>query len=192
MVGCEDNFFEIGGTSLHGLRLFTRIRSDFRVALPLGTLFRAPTLEKLAAIIETTANATRGKVSPLTCIQMAGDELPFFGIHGGDGGALFYKGLLPRFGSERPLYTIEAPALVDESLPIEALDIEHVAAEYVALIRLAQRRGPYLLGGYSYGGIVAYEMAQQMIAAGDEVPLVVLFDTENPNTPAREYSLENG
>jgi amino acid adenylation domain-containing protein len=188
-VGSEDNFFEIGGTSLHGLRLFTRIRSDFRVALPLGTLFRAPTLAKLAAVIETSANATRGKVSPLTCIQPSGDELPFFGIHGGDGGALFYKGLLSRFGTERQLYTIESPALVDESLPIESISIPEVAAEYVALIRLAQRRGPYVLGGYSYGGLVALEMAQQLLAAGEEVPLLVMFDTENPNVPAREYTL---
>ncbi len=188
-VSSDDNFFEIGGTSLHGLRLFTRIRTDFRVALPLGTLFRAPTLEKLATVIETTANATRGKVSPLTCIQPTGDELAFFGIHGGDGGALFYKGLLSRFGTERQLYTVESPALIDESLPIESIPIPAVAAEYVALIRLAQRRGPYVLGGYSYGGLVAYEMAQQLLAAGEEVPLLVMFDTENPNVPAREYTL---
>lgn len=188
-VGLEDHFFEIGGTSLHGLRLFTRIRSDFRVALPLSTLFRASTLEALAGLIENSANATRGKISPLACIQAGGEGTPFFGIHGGDGGALFYKGLLPGLRAERPFYTIEAPALVDESLPIEDRRIADVAADYLALLRPVQRHGPYLLGGYSYGGIVAYEMAQQLVAAGEEVAMLILFDTENPNTPAREYSL---
>lgn len=188
-IGAEDNFFDIGGTSLHGLRLFNRIRQEFSVALPLGTLFRASTLEKLAAVIDTNAKAVKGKASPITCIQPAGDELPFFGIHGGDGGALFYKGLLPRLGSDRPIFTIEAPALTDESIPIEVHSIEQVAAEYIHMIRTSQRRGPYVLGGYSYGGIVAYEMAQQLIHMGEEVPLVVLFDTENPNVPARARSL---
>jgi thioesterase domain-containing protein/acyl carrier protein len=188
-IGLDDNFFDIGGTSLHGLRLFTRIRQEFRVALPLGTLFRAPTLQNLAALIESNSNASRGKSSPITCIQPAGDELPFFGIHGGDGGALFYKGLLPRLGTERPVFTIESPALLDESIPIESLPISQVAAEYLTLIRSVQRRGPYLLGGYSYGGIVAYEMAHQLLQLGEDVALLVLFDTENPNVPAREYSL---
>ena len=188
-VGAEDNFFEIGGTSLHGLRLFMRIREEFKVSLPLGTLFQSPTLAQLAVHIETSVHGARGKLSPLTCIQEGGTELPFFGVHGGDGGALFYKGLLPGLGKDRPFFTLESPALVDETIPIENRQIAHVASEYLALVRAAQRRGPYVLGGYSYGGIVAFEMAQQLLAAGEEVALVVLFDTENPNTPAREYSL---
>ena len=188
-VGVEDHFFDIGGTSLHGLRLFSRIREEFRVALPLGTLFRSPTLEQLATFIESSTHSARGKGSPLSCIQPAGDGLPFFGIHGGDGGAMFYKGLLPGLGTERPFFTLESPALVDDSIPIEARSIAHVASEYLALVRTAQRRGPYLLGGYSYGGLVAYEMALQLLAAGDEIALLILFDTENPNIPAREYSL---
>ncbi len=188
-VGAEDNFFEIGGTSLHGLRLFMRIREEFRVSLPLGTLFQSPTLARLAVHIETSVNGARGTGSPLACIQEGGTEVPFFGVHGGDGGALFYKGLLPGLGRERPFFTLESPALVDETIPIEIRPIAHVASEYLALVRAAQRRGPYVLGGYSYGGIVAYEMAQQLLAAGEEVSMVVLFDTENPNVPAREYSL---
>ena len=102
---------------------------------------------------------------------------------------MFYKGLLPGLGKDRPFFTLESPALVDETIPIENRQIAHVASEYLALVRAAQRRGPYVLGGYSYGGIVAFEMAQQLLAAGEEVAMVVLFDTENPNTPAREYSL---
>ena len=188
-VGVDDDFFEIGGTSLHGLGLFMRIREEFKVSLPLGTLFQSPTLAQLAAHIETSVNGTRSKVSPLTCIQEGGAELPFFGVHGGDGGALFYKGMLPGLGRERPFFTLESPALVDETIPIENRPIAQVAAEYLALVRAAQRRGPYVIGGYSYGGIVAYEMAQQLVAAGEEVAMVVLFDTENPNMPAREYSL---
>ncbi len=188
-IGAHSDFFAVGGTSLNGLRLFTRIQKEFQLTLPLGTLFQATTIEKLARVIDLNSMSRAHKVSPLVCIQPVGQKPLLCFIHGGDGGAIFYKDLLPNLNAAHPVYTIEAPALVDALMPIEPTPPEKVAADYIALLQKTQPRGPYVLGGYSYGGVVAYEMACQLTEAGHEVALVILFDSENPNTQPRAYSL---
>lgn len=187
-IGVGTDFFAAGGTSLNGLKLFTSIRQEFGLALPLGTLFRNSTLEKLAAVIDSACQSGQRSVSPITCLQPAGAGLPIFCVHGGDGGALFFGSMVPAWGTDHPLYAIEAPALVDDSLPVEPKSVEQVAADYLKYVRSVQPRGPYMIGGYSYGGIVAYEMARQVIESGDEMQLLVLFDTDSPNVELRQRS----
>ncbi len=184
-VSATADFFALGGTSLNGLRLFTRIRQTMGVALPLGTLFRAPTLERMSVELDAALQGLGVRPSPLSCIQPKGREIPLICLHGGDGGTIFYRNLLPYVGDSRPIYTIESPSLVDESLPILAESVDVAAANYIKILREARPHGPYILAGYSYGGILAFEMARRLEADGEQVPLVILFDTEHPNYKPR-------
>ncbi|MBP7949465.1 MAG: amino acid adenylation domain-containing protein [Verrucomicrobiales bacterium] len=187
-LGLESDFFSLGGTSLMALKLLLRIREQFQTALPLGRLFHAPTLGKLARLLDAKP-AGETFPTPISCLQPGSGLPPLFLIHGGDGGANFYTVLLPGLGAARPVYIIEATALTDEKVPQDLETIEETAATYVALLRTVQPQGPYLLGGYSYGGVVVYEMARQLQAAGEELGPVVLFDTENPAVALRRYGL---
>jgi amino acid adenylation domain-containing protein len=177
----EDDFFAFGGTSLQGLKLFSSIQREFKVALPLSTIFRASILGKLASLIDSARLEPFGPTgSPLVCVDPLGDAPPLFCIHGGDGGALFYSRLFDNLGQQRPIYTLEAPALIDLKIPIVYHPVEQIAAEYLDLILEVHTNGPCVLTGFSYGGLVAWEIARQMVALGHEAPVVVLLDTCNP------------
>jgi amino acid adenylation domain-containing protein/FkbH-like protein len=121
-------------------------------------------------------------------IQPKGDLPPLFAVHGGDGGVLFYGQLAERLGEGRPFYAFEAPALTATS-PIPEETVEETAAHYLVELRKVQQAGPYHLCGYSFGGVVAYEMARQLSLAGEEVEFLGLVDTENPSVEARKLSL---
>ncbi|MCB1090677.1 MAG: alpha/beta fold hydrolase, partial [Verrucomicrobiae bacterium] len=207
----------------------SRIQRTLGVTLPLGRLFRAPTIRQLARAIdeekeaatppETDASAPgsepvepsvhRGGIhlieddeipketapsesfvaAPTTvAIQPKGDELPIFAVHGGDGGILFYGNLASRLGEERPFYAFEAPALTAEG-PVPEESVETTAARYLSEMRKVRPEGPYILCGYSFGGVVAFEMACQLVRQGGEVALLGLFDTENPAAEARRLSM---
>ncbi|MDB4673215.1 amino acid adenylation domain-containing protein [Verrucomicrobiales bacterium] len=233
-VGPEDDFFLIGGHSMAGLQLFTKIEKTFGKSLPLGTLFTAPTIRSLAthltdAQIDSGLSSTPApetepapeqatppesekpsahsqkiripdvvpvespvptidpmrtyQAPPGTTIQpvsLEGDLPPLFCIHGGDGGTLFYRPLAHALQVGRPVFAIESPMLSDSSITAPPDTIEEAAANYVKQVRAVRPEGPYILSGYSYGGIVAFEMAQQLRREGHDVPLLILFDTVNP------------
>ncbi|MGB6222854.1 amino acid adenylation domain-containing protein [Haloferula sp.] len=191
-VGRDDDFFELGGNSLGGLRMFARIRREFGVLLPLAMLLRAKNIRALAMGIDSKLDPERS-IAPrrsdhLAEVQASGDKPPVFAVHGGDGGVLFYREMAERLPKDRPFFAIESPDLGHNEEIIVA-SIESTAAKYVGLLREKQRSGPYLLAGYSYGGVVVYEMARQLTAAGEEVPFVGLFDTVNPAAEMRPYAL---
>ncbi|MEZ5324389.1 MAG: amino acid adenylation domain-containing protein [Verrucomicrobiales bacterium] len=188
-VGVTDDFFAIGGHSLKGLQLFTRIHDQFEVSLPLATLFKAPTIEKLAAMITGVHSAGAPAPETIAVLREAGSKTPIFSVHGGDGGVLFYKDFCDLLDSDRPFYAIEAPMLLDPRRLEAEESVEATASLYIEQLRSVRPRGPYIVGGYSFGGSVAYEMAQQLRSAGDEVEMLVLFDTPNP---ARESEFRNG
>ncbi len=184
-IGRHDNFFDLGGHSLLALQLFHEIEKRWGKALPLATLFRAPTLDTLAALLAEPA-VVAGDC--LVAIQPLGGKPPIFCIHGGDGGVLLYRDLARALGEERPFCGMEADYLVGRD-DIGAESIEHLAAAYIRRIQNARPTGPYHLAGYSLGGVIAFEMAQQLRRAGAEVGLVALLDTYNPARPQRRLTL---
>lgn len=186
-IGVEDNFFEIGGHSLLALRLFSRIQQEMNVNLPLATLFKEPTIRYLAELIE--GGQEHITWSSLVPIKAAGSRLPFFGIHGMDGNILFWHNITLHLPPDLPFYGLQAQGIDGRSKAIES--ITEMASLYLQEVRRVQPHGPYHLGGYSLGGEIAFEMAQQLIHQGETVALLVMFDTSNPNRAVRP-SAESG
>jgi amino acid adenylation domain-containing protein len=175
-IGITDNFFEIGGHSLMAVQMMARLQADFGQRPSLATLFEGPTIERLAvALMHMTG--TRGD-SPLVAIQPSGDLMPFFCIHPVGGSVLAYAELARLLGLEQPFFGLQARGLEGEAPPRES--IQEMATAYIDAIKLVRPEGPYLLGGWSLGGVIAFEMARQLEAAGENVPLVVLFDSRLP------------
>jgi thioesterase domain-containing protein len=203
-VGRDDDFFELGGQSLIAVRLFTRMRKKYSVDLPLATLFEAPTITQCAAIVARSLGIADGaegddaapaadggppaqqvphRSEPaafrsLVTIQKGGDRIPFFCAHGAGGHVLNFRDLAAAMGRGQPFYGLQARG-VDGVLPPHET-IQEMAAAYIEEVRAVQPHGPYMFGGYSGGGLIAYEMAQQVIAAGETVAMVALLDTVPP------------
>ncbi len=190
-ISRHDSFFELGGHSLAALQLFASISNHWHIRIPMATLIQAPTPRLLGSVVDReTAAARQGGVprSVVIPVRAEGHLAPLFCIHGGDGGVIFYRDLAKHLPAGRPLLAIEAPALgADEE--VRVIPVEESAAHYIRALREHQPRGPFHLAGYSYGGLLVYEMASQLIAAGESVAFAGLFDTVNPAAPTREYSL---
>lgn len=184
-VGIHDDFFELGGHSLMAVGLFAEIDKQLGKNLPLATLFQAPTISQLAAIIEQ--EGWTAPWSPLVAIQPHGSREPFFSIHGADGEVLFYSKLAALLGEDQPFYGLQAQGL--DGGQVRHSSMESIAALYIKEIRNIQPSGPYFLGGYSFGGILSFEIAQQLSARGETVALLALFDANNPVLPPRRYTL---
>ena len=193
-IGVADNFFDLGGHSLLAVRLFSQIEKAFNKKLPLATLFRAPTIEEIANVLREKTAVKNW--STIVDIQPKGSKPPFFWIHslGGDGGGgfFYYRKLAELLGPDQPSFGVRSPE--------EPFDrIEDMAAFYVSELRKSQPEGPYYLGGFCFGGNVAFEMAQQLTALGEEVALLVMLETSPPNldqkqswsATAAKYSIEN-
>jgi amino acid adenylation domain-containing protein len=176
-VGVRDNFFELGGHSLLALRLVGEMQRQFGRELPLAVLFQQGTVEHLAEVLREQFTATA--LSPLVAIQPRGTLPPLFFVHVGSGNVLCYLDLARGLGDDQPFYGIQDPNLYAEEFP--DLAVEAMAARYVEAVREAQPDGPYLLGGWSFGGLVAFEMARQMRERGEEVALLALLDTGAPD-----------
>ncbi|MCO5195725.1 MAG: condensation domain-containing protein [Anaerolineae bacterium] len=171
-VGIDDNFFELGGHSLSALRLFTQIREEFDVHLPLATLFEATTVAQLARLI--SENSDNDQWSSLVPIQPLGDKTPLFCIHGLTGDVLWFRLLGELLAPHQPFYGVRARGLDGVSEPFD--DMAAMAAFYIDEIKRVQPEGPYFLGGASLGGTVALEMAHQLAERGETVALLVMFD----------------
>ena len=174
-IGLDQNYFDLGGDSPLAVQLFAQIEKAFKVKLPLATLFEAPTIEELAQILRREASAPRW--SALVAIQPDGSRPVFFCVHGAGGNVLIYRDLSQNLGSDQPFYGLQSPGLDGSRPPLTR--IEDMAELYVKEIRAVQPYGPYFLGGYCMGGTIAYEMAQQLRAQGEQVALLALFDTMN-------------
>jgi amino acid adenylation domain-containing protein len=184
-IGITDNFFsDLGGDSLQAVLIFAELNKALGERLSLATLFEAPTIEKLAQKIARGLSERDWK--PLVAIQLQGKNPPFFAIHGGDGNVLFYRQLSEFLGKEQPFYGLQAQGL--DGSPSTQTSVETTAAYYLEEIRNVQPHGPYLLGGYSFGGLLSYEIARELRASGEEVALLALFDTPNPANRPRARS----
>jgi phthiocerol/phenolphthiocerol synthesis type-I polyketide synthase E len=174
-IGLDQNYFDIGGDSPLAVQLFAQIEKVFKVKLPLATLFEAPTIELLAQILRGGAQASGW--SPLVSIQSQGSRPPFFCIHPHRGNVLIYRDLSRHLGSDQPFYGLQSRGLDGSCAPLTR--IEEMAALYIKEIRKVQPHGPYFLGGYCMGGTVAYEIAQQFRAGGEQIALLVMIDSMN-------------
>jgi len=173
-VGIYDNFFDLGGHSLLAVRLMAEIKKAFGRDLSLSKLLQNPTIAALADSLKQHDNQAW---TPLVGIQTAGNKPPLFCIHAAGGYALCYRELASLLGDQQPCYGLEARGLNGG----EAHDsIEAMVACYIAEIQTLQPQGPYYLGGWSLGGVIAYEMARQLQEAGEQVALLALFDSYTP------------
>lgn len=179
--GRDDSFFVLGGHSLLALRMFSRVEREFGVSLPLVALLKAPTIRKFASLIELEGVQSTGSTErriPIATLNPAGSHEPLFLIHGGDGGVIFYRSLAERLSENRPILAIESPGFREGNAYYAS--IEEMAEAYCAVIRSRQPVGPYFLGGYSFGAIVAYEIAGILVASGESISGFVNIDGLSP------------
>ena len=179
-VGIHDDFFALGGHSLLAVRLTKRIEGIAGAAFPLAALFQGATVARVAARLREGRPIA---ASPLVALQPHGARPPLFLVHPSGGGAFCYLALAAALSQDQPVYAFQSPALA-EAEP-QPRDVPALAEQYLALLRERQPEGPYRLGGWSFGGLVAYEMARSLEAQGQEVALLALLDAR-PADPAAE------
>jgi amino acid adenylation domain-containing protein len=168
-VRVTDNFFELGGYSLLGVHLFAEVEKKFGKQLPLAALFEHPTIESMATLLRGGEWSSRGKT--IVAVQPEGARAPFFCVHG-------RADLLAKYlDREQPLYWLHH---AQEGANVDYTSIESVAANHIQDIRKYQQHGPYYLGGYSFGGVVAFEMARQLQQDGEQVAMLALIDPTSP------------
>lgn len=172
-IGVNEDFFNLGGDSVLAMSLLARVSQETGYLLPAGGIFSAPTVERLAASLR--AGSAPDLWSPLVPMQTAGVRPPFFCVHPGGGNVLCYLQLSRHLGSDQPFYGLQAPGVDGIREPLTS--VEEMAEEYVAAIREVRPEGPYSLGGWSVGGVVAYEMAQQLRTAGEDIASLVVIDS---------------
>ena len=166
----RDNFFELGGHSLLVVQLLERVEQVTGKRLNVASLFNAPTIETLAQLLRRQTNLT--PPSPLVAIQPHGALTPCFFVHPAGGSVLPYIALSGALGVERPFYALEGT--------LGERQIELMAARYIDAVRAVRPDGPFLLGGWSTGGVVAFEMARQLQGSGAQVAMVALLDSVAP------------
>lgn len=174
-VGVRDNFFDLGGNSLLAVRMFSETNRVFGTALPLATVFQGATIEHLATLIRQEENGDlKGEWSSLIPIQPRGNKRPFFCVHGVGGNVLTFNALAQHLGPDQPVYGLQSVGLDGKEPPLT--EVEAMATHYVRAVLELQPEGPYFLGGLSFGGIVAFEMARQLRQQSREVACVALLD----------------
>jgi thioesterase domain-containing protein/acyl carrier protein len=190
-VGVRDNFFDLGGHSLLALRLTSRIEKEFRRKLTLTALIQAPTVEEMVRLVREEDTAW----SPLVALQSAGTKPPFFFVHGLGGTVMRFHELARHMAPDQPFLCFQAQGM-DGKLPV--LDqVDDMAKLYLEHLRKAQPEGPYYLGGYSFGGLVALEVARRLVEADQEIGLLALVDTyfvgqqSNSSLLSRFFSLSS-
>jgi acyl-CoA synthetase (AMP-forming)/AMP-acid ligase II/thioesterase domain-containing protein len=183
-AGVHDDFFQAGGDSLALTLLLTEIECEFGVEESLihnSEFFLTPTIKTLADAIARGMNgATVKERSPLIALQPLGSRSPFFCIPGADENPYYFLDLASGVGRDQPFYALRDPQPLEER---GAYTLEEHAGRFASAIRLVQPHGPYTLGGHCYGGILAYEAARQLIASGEQVSLLALFEVPTPGYP---------
>ena len=174
-IGVGDNFFQVGGNSLLAMLVTGRIAAAFRCDLDLRSVFARPTIREIAQLVREG----RTDLDPAVPLRREGRELPFFLWHAAGGNVLAYQPLVRALGPQVPVWGFEE---LDPATG--ARTVEEMATGYEERLRAVQPSGPYRLGGWSFGGLLAYEVAQRLRAAAEVVDLVVLFDSSLPASGA--------
>jgi thioesterase domain-containing protein/acyl carrier protein len=186
-IGINDNFFDLGGHSLLAVQMFSQIQKKTGQNLSLATLFTASTIKKISLLITkllegtTLSSETSSFVSEknpwkhVVPIKSSGTLPPFFCVHGVGGNVLNYYQFVPFLDVEQPLYGLQCLGLDGISTPFK--NVQLMASKYVSEIRKVQPHGPYYLGGGSMGGLVAFEIAQQLVAMEEQIGILLMFDS---------------
>jgi len=171
-VGANDSFFDLGGNPSSAAKLFAEIAEVFGRRLPPVLIYSAPTIEALSALLE---RPDPPRVSPLLLLKAGAEQPPIFIAHGIGNTVFNFFHLVQQMRSSHPIYGIQARGVdgVDDALT----SIEAMAQFHLDAIKLLQPHGPYLLIGYSLGGLVTLEIAQRLSAVGEKVALLALVDT---------------
>lgn len=177
-VGVHESFFDLGGHSLLAVRLFSLIEREFGKRLPITVIYEGATIEQLALQIEHAGVGHDWR--SLVPLQPHGSRPPFFCIHAIDGDVFGYAPLARHIGADQPFYGLRARGM--DGLQKPHTSVEEAAAAYIAEIKTVQPSGPYYLGGFSFGGTLAFEVAQQLSAQGETVALLALLDHPAPKS----------
>ena len=184
-IGIDDDFFDLGGTSLQTLMLFAEIEARLGFDLSPTTLIQAPTIARLAQFLRApTGNSASETLVPL---RVSGTGLPLFLMHSRSWLDMYFRHLLEDLKSDRPVFGLQPPLLDGRHRIPRAIEL--IATDYVTEIRRVQPRGPYFLAGYSFGGRVSFEIAQQLIRENECVSFLGLIDTTFHETPVEERPL---
>ncbi|MEO7020993.1 MAG: amino acid adenylation domain-containing protein, partial [Ktedonobacteraceae bacterium] len=176
-VGIYDNFFESGGHSLLSLQLISQIQEQLGQQVSLSIVFQEPTIEAMARLLSNNQEEAR-PWSALVAIQPHGSRPPFFCVHPAPGNVFCYADLAQALGPEQPFYGLQARGIDGHVTPLTT--VEEMADLYIQEMRAVQPDGPYMLGGHSFGSLVAFEMAQQLQQQGIEVALLAILDMPAP------------
>ncbi|MCP4698347.1 MAG: non-ribosomal peptide synthetase [Gammaproteobacteria bacterium] len=187
-IGIADDFFELGGDSLQAIQVIDKLREVLKLDLSQHSLLNAPTIAELAELAGNAPEVQTADAVPETRLAepeflvriQAGDsrKQALYMVHPVGGTVYFYLDLARSLGTEQPVYGFQARGLDGKAEPLDG--IEEMAAHYIEALLKVQADGPYLLGGSSFGGIVAFEMAQQLRAQGREVTMIVMIDAPGP------------
>lgn len=175
-IGVTDNFFDLGGHSLVAVRMMSLLNRQSEREIPVAVLFESPTIETLARLLSEPDESRPW--SPLVPIQPNGSRPPIFCVHALFGSVLCFIELARALGPEQPFFGLQSVGVEGGDEPLDR--IEDMAVAYIEAVRARQPHGPYHLGGYSMGGVIAYEMARQLRRQGEEVALLALFDAYTP------------
>src|SRR5205807_7319431 len=173
-IGIQDDFFtDLGGHSLLAVRLVAKISKRFGRSLSLSSIFQGATIERLSGILRDEAILEQS--SSIVALKPNGAKPPLFFVHPVGGNVFNYLELARCLDAGQPFYAFEAPGLDGKQPPCST--IEDLASRYIEELRRMQQAGPYWLGGWSFGGLVAYEMARQLKDQGHSIGALLLIDT---------------
>ncbi|MFB5676043.1 amino acid adenylation domain-containing protein [Paenibacillus terreus] len=186
--GIRDSFFHLGGSSLHAVQLMASVEREFARKLPLSTILENDTIERLAELLRNKQESEQ-KPSALVTLRSSGFQPPLFCIHPVGGSVICYNAFPEALGEDWPMYAIQAEHRMGERPPSS---IKEMAKQYIRLIRTVQPAGPYSLLGWSFGGVVAHEMACQLRMEGEAVAILALLDArlKSPDEGEPELSEE--
>lgn len=178
-VGIHEDFFELGGHSLSAVELMAKIKKATEKKIPLSALILHSKISELAAYIDGSVQEGNVEWTSLIPIRKEGSKPPIFLVHGGGLHVLFYQALIKYLDKDQPVYALQAKGLNGKEQPLDR--IEDMAAHYISEILQVCPNGPYNLAGYSLGGLIAYEMAQQLLEDGKVIGTLGLFDSVAKN-----------
>ncbi len=186
-IGIHNNFFELGGDSLKAVQILAQIETQFGRGLPITAPLEAPTIETLAKLLRSDEAEDGG--SDLVALRRGGTKSPLFCLYG----VLLYRELVNHLDADQPVYGVYLQEEVEllktgtiDSQKADFLSVPGIARRYLQAIRTLQPHGPYYLAGESFGGVIAFEMAKQLQAAGETVALVAMFDSLAPQTKTQK------